>query len=452
MTGRQQVLGHGRVRDPSRRRFLGALGAMAGSGTFLVPRFARAQKKHSLRILQWNHFVPEFDRWFREIFIKRWSELNDTEVTLDQVGMTSLKSRADAEIAAGKGHDLFMFLRPPPAFEAHAIDHREIYEECRHRFGEPIDIAIKSTYNPKTRRYYGFSDSYVPDPINYRKDLWDDVGAFPGSWEAIRRGGKAIFQRHGIPVGIGLAPELDSNMALRSLLHSFGASVQTPDSEPYLDSPQTREALRFMRALYDEAMTEEVFTWDPSSNNRMLLAGHGSLALNAISITRTGEAQRIPLADRILLAPPASGPAARLGVVHLMHVYVIWRFAQNIEGAKRFLVDYMSEFRAAFLASKFYNLPCFPNTVPDIKELLANDGRAKPSDKYRVLLDAADWTVAVGYPGYANAAIDDIFSKRLISTMFAEVARRRMTPEEAARTTATRVRDIFAAWRERGAV
>lgn len=438
--------------NPSRRRFLGALGAVATSGSFLVPRFARAEKKHRLRILQWHHFVPEFDRWFAEVFIKRWSDLNDTEVILDHVGMTSLNSRAYAEMAAGAGHDLFMFLRPPPTYEDHVIDHREVYEECTRRFGQPLDIAIKSTYNPRTRRYYGFSDSYVPDPVNYRKDLWDDVGAFPGSWEEIRSGGAAVFQRHGIPVGIGLAPELDSNMALRSLLHSFGASIQTADGQPSLDSPQTLEAIRFMKALYNEAMTEEVFTWDPSSNNRMLLAGHGSLVLNAISITRTGESQKIPLANRILLAPPAKGPTRRLGLMHLMHIYVIWKFARNIEGAKRFLVDYMSEFREAFLASKFYNFPCFPNTVPDIENLLANDPAATPPDKYRVLLDAADWTTTVGYPGYANAAIDEIFSKRVISTMFAQVARGRMTPEDAVRGATNRVSDIFAVWREKGKV
>ena len=36
-------------------------------------------------------------------------------------------------------------------------------------------------------------------------------------------------------------------------------------------------------------MTPEVLAWDASSNNRFMLAGKESLALNAISITRTGE-------------------------------------------------------------------------------------------------------------------------------------------------------------------
>ena len=149
----------------------------------LLPRRARAGHAKTLKILQWNHFVPAFDQWFNETYVREWGERNDTHVIVDNVGMTSLNGRAAAEVAAQEGHDLFMFLGPPAAFEDQVIDHREIYEECEHRYGAPIDLAFKSTYNPKTGKYYGFSDSYVPDPVNYRKDLWDDVGVFPDSWE-----------------------------------------------------------------------------------------------------------------------------------------------------------------------------------------------------------------------------------------------------------------------------
>ena len=59
-----------------------------------------------------------------------------------------------------------------------------------------------------------------------------------------------------------------------------------------------------------------------------------------------------------------------------MSVYVIWKFAENIDAAKRFLVDYVGNFRQGFLASQFYNFPCFPQTVPDLKQLIANDALA----------------------------------------------------------------------------
>ncbi len=434
-----------------RRSFIKKAGITVAS-SFLIPRFAHAEKKHRLRILQWNHFVPEFDRWFDDSFAKQWGDANDTEVIIDRVGMTSLSSRAQAEVQRGKGHDLFMFLRPPPSYEDFVIDHAEIYQECEKYVGKPNDIAIRSTYNPKTKKYFGFSDSYVPDPINFRKDLWEDVGVYPDSWDNILKGGTAIFKKHKIPVGLGLASELDSNMGLRSLLHSFGASVQDENGLPNLNSKQTIEAVKYMTALYKGAMTEEVFSWDPSSNNRMLLAGHGSLTLNAISITRTGEAQKISLADQIYLAPPAAGPIQRIGLYHLMHAYVIWKFAINIEGAKQFLVDYVKNFREAFLASGFYNFPCFPDTIPDINELIASDTRARPANKYRILSEVAKNSTAMGYPGYANAVVDETFSQWIISDMFSAAARERMSPEQAVRVAASKVADIHAKWQAAGKV
>ena len=59
-------------------------------------------------------------------------------------------------------------------------------QECEKKHGKPIDLAVKSTYNPKTKKYFAFSDSFVPDPINYRSDLWGDIGMKPDTWDDIR--------------------------------------------------------------------------------------------------------------------------------------------------------------------------------------------------------------------------------------------------------------------------
>lgn len=436
----------------SRRQFIKTSGiatAAAGIGSnIIIPGRARAAKK--LRILQWNHFVPGYDKWFNGTYIKEWGKQNDTEVIVDNVGVALLNARAAAEVRAQKGHDLFMFLWPPPVYEDQVVDMKDVYDEVSKKHGKPIDLAIKSTYNPRTKKYYGFSDSYVPDPINYRKDLWDSVGMKPNTWDDIRVGGAKIKKKHGNPVGIGLASEIDTNMALRSLMYSFGSSVQDADGNPVLKSKETIEAVKFMKALFQEAMTPEVFTWDASSNNRFMLAGKGSLALNAISITRTGENKKIPVAKDIWLAKAAAGPVRRIGLEHVMDVYVIWKFAQNIDGAKKFLVDYIANFKKGFLASEFYNFPCFPNTVPDIKERIANDPKSTPTDKYKVLEDVLTWATNVGYPGYANAAIDEVFSTWVVSTMFARVASGKSSPEEAVNAADQQVRRIFKKWKDRG--
>ena len=154
----------------SRRKLIQVAGV--GAAALALPEKTRAAKK-TLRILQWNHFVPNYDKWFNGQYVKEWGEQNDTEVIVDNVGIPAINPTAAAEVSAKKGHDLFMFLWPRPAYEEDAIDHGEIYQECEKKWGKPVDLAIKSTYNPKTKKYFGFSDMFVPDPINWRKDLLD---------------------------------------------------------------------------------------------------------------------------------------------------------------------------------------------------------------------------------------------------------------------------------------
>src|SRR6266849_4135097 len=437
----------------SRRALIKAAGfAAAGwSSGVLIPKYALGQKKPAkkLRIAQRGHFVPGVDKWFNTEYTKEWGEKNDTEVTVDNIAAAAINSRGASEASARSGHDLFMFTSPPASHEDSVIDHKAIYEECERKYGKPIQLAIKSTYNPKTKKYFGFADSFAPDPINYRSDLWNEVGMKPDSWDEIRRGGKKIKDKTGIPVGIGLSPEVDTAMAMRAILFSFGGSEQDENNRLVLNSKNTLEAVKFVKALYQETMTPEVLAWDPSSNNRAMLAGKTSLVMNAISITREAENKAMAIGDKIGLAKPAKGPVRRMGLGHLTNCYFIWKFADNIDGAKQFLVDYVGNFRQAFLASEFYNFPCFWNRVPDLVKLLESDAKGKPAGKYMALADCLEWATNVGYPGYATAAIDETYTSWVLNTMFAQASTGALSPEEAVKEAEGKCKRIWAKWQER---
>jgi multiple sugar transport system substrate-binding protein len=431
----------------SRRKLIQAAGV--GAAALALPKKARAAKK-TLRIVQWNHFVPGYDKWFNGEYIKEWGEKNDTEVVVDNIGIPAINPTAAAEVSAKKGHDLFMFLWPRPAYEQDVIDHKEIYQECEKKWGKPVDLAIKSTYNPKTKKYFGFSDMFVPDPVNWRKDLFDQVGAaMPESWDDVYKSGKLIKEKTGIAVGIGQAAEIDTAMAMRALLYSWGGSEQDAHGNIVLNSKHTIDAVKYMKSLYTDCMSPEVLSWDASSNNRAMLAGKASVVLNAVSVTREGENKKMPITDNIWLAKSLKGPARRMGTEHVMGNYVIWKFAENIDGAKKFLVDLVGNYSKAFDASEGYNFPCFTKTVPDLQQKLAHDSKAKPADKYAVLSDALDWATNVGYPGYSNAAIDEIYSTWVLNTMFAKASTGAMSPEDAVKEADAKCKAILQKWKER---
>ncbi len=437
----------------SRRDFIKTTGAgalAAGLGPyFLFPERAQAQQK-TLKIIQWSHFVPDYDRkWFDTVFTKEWGQKHNTNVIVDHISIGEINARAAAEVAAQKGHDLFMFLSPPAAYEKQAIDHSEIYQEVQGKHGKPVPLAIKSTFNPKTKKYFAFSDSYVPDPGNWRKDLWTAAGYpnGPDTYDELLDGARKIRKQSGNPCGLGLSQELDTNMAMRAILWSFGGSVQDEHGNVAINSKHTIEALKYMRALFQDAETPEVFTWDPSSNNRAMLAGKVSFVDNAISITREAENKQMDIAKQIMISRALKGPAARLAAEHVMSCYVVWKFAENQEGAKQFLADFIDHFHDAFAASKWYNFPCFPSTVPNLQKEIEFDPLAEPHDKYKVLGDVLTWATNVGHPGYATAAIDEVFNTFVVPTMFAKVARNEMSAEDAAGAAEKEVKRIFEKWK-----
>ena len=90
--------------------------------------------------------------------------------------------------------------------------------------------------------------------------------------------------------------------------------------------------------------------------------------------------------------------------------------------------------------------------MPDLSQLLAHDPTTEPTDKYQVLEDAADWNAYIGYPGYVNPAIEEIYRNALVPRMFGAAASGRMKPEEAMTQADQEVRKIYDKWRALGKV
>ena len=124
-------------RGLTRREFAKLTGAGAiatGVGAnFLFPARAAAQQK-TLKLVQWSHFVPGYDKWFDNTYTKEWGAKNGTEVIVDNINLALIPSRAAAEVSAQKGHDLMMFLAPPSVFEDQVVVSKTL-KFCESHFG-----------------------------------------------------------------------------------------------------------------------------------------------------------------------------------------------------------------------------------------------------------------------------------------------------------------------------
>jgi len=81
----------------------------------------------------------------------------------------------------------------------------------------------------------------------------------------------------------------------------------------------------------------EQLGWGPAGNVPAMLARKTSCTVNAISLLRAAEARDPAVAGKIRLSPPLAGSAGVMAVPHVTNCSVVWKFAENREGAKQFL-------------------------------------------------------------------------------------------------------------------
>jgi multiple sugar transport system substrate-binding protein len=438
----------------------GAAGAAALSAAAATPPFSFAGPLRykgrwlsgNLTALTWVHFVPSYDAWL-DPWAKAWGEANDVQVTIEHINNTLLDTRAAAEVAAQSGHDLFFNLHPMALYYDQVIDHASIIHEVQKTQGKYVPIAQASTYSAKLKKYFAVSDSYVPDPVVWRYDLWTGVGHEPNTWENVLKAAPKL-KGAGHPIGIGQSQELDSNMALYAFLMCFGSFLQNEHNRPSLATKNTVQAVKFMAQLYKVGEDPAIFAWNPASNNNYLYSGTASLILNAISATRTPESLNLPFSNNLWIWPIPSGPHGRLGLEHLMGCWSIWKFANNKENAHKFLVDLLKAGKDATIKSQLYNFPTFAKTFPfpAIRKLAAADPN-KPKGKYTILTTIAEkYTHNIGYPGTMNPAMDEVFSTFLIPQMFAQVSQGKMSAADSVASIKSQVNAIYKKWGARGAI
>ena len=191
-----------------------------------------------ISLLQWSHFVPAYDDWFTG-YIRDWGAANNVSVTVDHVNFAELPASLAAEIDAGQGHTIIELPSSPASLVQGLHDLSDLNSQATARFGEQRHHCKAVTYLPAVDAYYGFSVGYALNHGNYDIELWAQAGypQGPENYEDLLAGGRAIYETTGIPVGIGISPEIDSEIAIREVIWSFGGGVQDARGNPAFQQP-----------------------------------------------------------------------------------------------------------------------------------------------------------------------------------------------------------------------
>jgi multiple sugar transport system substrate-binding protein len=384
---------------------------------------ATAKLGGDLNILQWSHFVPDYDTYLDK-WAADWGAKNGVKVKIDRVPQADLPARAASEAAAKSGHDLFGHWSQGFAalFEDNLVDISDICNAAASKYGGfiPAGEAIGKV-NGKWRDYPNF---FIPFPSLWRKDAWTTVGLpnGPTKWSDLLDNA-AKLKANNTPIGTSYAQNSDAEQTWRSLLWSYGGGEFTPDGKGVaIDSPATRTAMQFAKDLLP-FQDPAVLSWGDVDNNTCLQSKRCSWIYNPISAYRTIETQDPELFKNVFVNLPLAGPKDQICSIQ-WECYGIWNFSKNVDAARQFLIDYIPEFQGQATASKGYNNPFLKSRLTKPMPVLGTD------PKLSTLQDIANYVRAIGYPAPSTKAAFDSLNTHIITDLFTNYATGRKSLDE----------------------
>ncbi len=367
----------------------------------------------TLKLLMSSHFVPAYDTWLDQ-WAKVWGAKNNVQIEVDHILSASLAPKIAAEVASSSGHDIYRLTRngEPALYHDQMVDVGDLATQVGEAHGGWIPLG--ETLGLFEGSWHALPEYFVDFPALYRKDIFDANGLAPvDTWDDLLKAG-TLLKNTGNPIGIAINQSSnDANNSWTGVLWSYGGSVVAQDGKTVaLDSPQTREMLRYAIELYNKTMTNEVLSWDDTGNNLLLASGKGSWIQNPISALRTIEHDSPDLAEKIYVSLTPAGPKGRMTSCGA-NSWGIAKWASSVPAAKALLTEYYTALPDAIKASAGYNQP------------MLKDFRKKPmaflgeEPKLNVLQDFDQVAKSVGYPGPPTPAAGEVESNWIIPLMVA---------------------------------
>ena len=403
-----------------RRDFL-KLSLAAGVGLAAPMMFVRKASAQGgervLKVVQWKHFVPDYDKYF-DVFAKEFGEKHKAKIEVDYVATADLPTAIAADISRGGGHDVF-HLNGTGAwlYDKVLVDVSDIANRLSKEFGGWLRDS--QSIGVVNGRWLAIPSWFISFPLLINKAHFAEVGETytdKTTWQQLLAMGRKL-KKAGHPLGIPISQTPDSNDNLLPLMWAFKAYTFDKNGNISFRKKEVVESLKFGKALFDETMTDEVLSWDDTSNNRFIISGKGALVNNPISAYRTAAKDNPDVYRNLeIVKTPLGIGGLRVNGARTMS-YGIYNFSKVQDLAKEFLYTMNREGLQGMEASTGYNHP-FLNAL--YKKPMPVIGR---EPKLQLLEDYHKDVRFIGFPGPMTKTATAMYAKFIIPTMFAEVAK-----------------------------
>jgi len=404
---------------------------VGGLGTSALAQKAR------LSISVFGIFIPTANELF-EKQVNEWAAKKGVKVDIEFVSIDDLIVKLATAAETGVGPDI-LGGQPHTAalYPEVLINVDDLAEELGEKYGWfPVCEKIcKVGDHWKAIPWYPSNQA-----ILVRKDFLLASGqALPPenwTWEDLLEMAIKIKAATGVGMGFALGHASgDANQFAYPLLWSYGGKEVEEDGRTIaLDSSETRQALRFLKRLYTEAMLPGVLGWDDGSNNRVFLAGVNAMTNNSGSIYwASKKANPLVRANMTHLLFP-SGPAGKFQLAEVRQ-YVIFKHSKYPELAKDLIRHVMEKDQyLPYMALGEGNTS--PPLVAYTKHPMWEDPALRPFIRANEVLQP------IGYPGPVTRQAAETHATFIIVDMFANVARG-VPADEAVRGAVEEMKSIY---------
>ena len=426
----------GRPVKRTRREFLRQTGSAAALTTvawgiegILAARQAPAYAPGtSLHFLLWKNFAPPAD-----VEIVRqateWGKQNKVTVKVEQIDANDLPPRAAAAIESKQGPDILQFFNNwQNQYAESLIDVTDICTGLEAKYGPYLDYAKAEAL--LNGRFTAVPHTVYSDVYVVRKSYLKAAGTtrWPTTWDELRREGKK-WKAAGHPIGQTLGHTFhDAVSFVYGYLWSFGAAERDERGRVVIGGKQTLEALKFFKAVWDDAMDPAGVNWVDSSNNAAFLSGAIAATRNAASIYLAAMNQVIldakgePLINDIDHLPDPAGPAGTVAY-HGVQSFAVPKYSKNAQAAKDFIRWLMeSDQLARYLRrGQAYQSGAL--------KMYLNDAMWEMFPMFKPYRDALTSSHHPGWKGPADAKAARVVLEYILVDMLAHVASSRMSAE-----------------------
>lgn len=420
----------------TRRRFLTSTAAGLAGSQLIGIGMPRAQDSMSfepeagatLRVLRWKRFVEGDEQMWMEN-TKKFTEMTGIEVRVDSESWEDVRPKAAVAANVGDGPDIIVgWFDDPHQYPDKLVDLTDLADYLGGKYGGWYPVCER--YGKKDGRWIGLPLGAAGACIVYRQSMLQEAGYddLPNDTDGFLEACKALAKK-GTHPGMALGHAVgDGNGWLHTMLWSFGGKMVDESNQVVLNSPETLQAVEYVKELYSTFIPGTLSWLDPH-NNKAFLAGEIALTNNGISVYYAAKKSDDPamqaIAADIQHRNFPIGPVGQSTELHLFTQAMLFGYSKYPNAAKEYL---------RFMWEKEQYLPWQQAAIGYITQPLqayeenpvwTEDPKHTP---YRDTVKNMQWNGFAGDLGYASAAA---MADYIVVDMFAEACEGSVTPQEA---------------------